>query len=184
MECLWAGWRIPAMRADRATVEESHLTSSGTAATTQKSDQTLFDAILASGLPDDQTYIVWCSELVCVLLNRYPYTVGHVLVIPCRAVDQLEDLDQTEYIALWEAVQHSVIAIKTAFSPDGINLGANIGKGAGPSVTNHLHIHVVPRWKSDTNFMSAVANVRVLPRTLQDTWKSLRESWPTDATVN
>ena len=142
------------------------------------SGRTLFEAILNSGLPDEQSHIVWCGSLVYALLNRYPYSTGHLLVVPRRAVADLEDLDSAERIALWNAVHDAVIAVKAAFDPDGVNIGANIGSGAGPSVPDHLHVHVVPRWDSDTNFMTAIADVRVLPQTLQDTWERLRTAWP------
>ena len=166
------------MQADRRSAARGDIPSLGSAGIDRESDQTLFEAILNSGLPDEQTHIVWRSELVCVLLNRYPYSVGHLLVVPCRAVAQLEDLKRRERTALWETVHASAAAVKAAFNPDGVNIGANMGVGAGPSVADHLHIHVVPRWMSDTNFMTAVADVRVLPQTLQDTWKRLREVWP------
>ncbi len=175
---MWAGWRIPAMEADRAELARGGTDSIGTAAVEVSSGQTLFEAILASGLPDDQSHLVWRGELACALLNRYPYSTGHLLVMPCRAAAELEDLNTAERRALWDTVHCAVAAVKAAFSPDGVNIGANIGDGAGPSVPNHLHIHVVPRWRSDTNFMTAAADVRVLPQTLQDCWERLRAVWP------
>ena len=162
------------MRAGRGDTDFGETT---TPVPDESQDQTLFEAILTSGLPDEQTHIVWRSELVCALLNRYPYSVGHLLVVPIRAVAELEDLSEDEHTALWATIKYAVMTVKTAFSPDGINIGANIGDGAGPSVSDHLHIHVVPRWKSDTNFMTAVSDVRVLPQTLQDTWKCMRKAW-------
>ena len=140
--------------------------------------QSLFEAILGSGLPDEESHIVWRGERVFVLLNRYPYSTGHVLVVPYRAVAELEDLDGDERRELWDAVHDAVVAVKAAFSPDGVNIGANLGEGAGPSVFDHVHIHVLPRWRSDTNFMTAVADVRVLPQTLQDCWERLVAVWP------
>lgn len=166
------------MRADRESAERGGASGTGSAGIRRGSEQTLFEAILDSGLPDEQTHIVWRGELACALLNRYPYSVGHLLVVPCRTVAQLEDLDRAERAALWDAVHASAAAVRAAFDPDGVNIGANIGAGAGPSVADHLHIHVVPRWVSDTNFMTATADVRVLPQTLRDTWKLLREAWP------
>lgn len=74
----------------------------------------------------------------------------------------------------------AITAIKRGLHPDGVNMGANLGEGAGPSVPDHVHVHVVPRWRSDTNFMSAVADVRVLPQGLSETWELLREAWPDD----
>ena len=177
-ERLWAGWRIPAMDADRAAVGRADLAAAGTAGIDAAPGQSLFQAILGSGLPDEQSHVVWQGELVAVLLNRYPYSSGHLLIVPRRAAAELEDLDAAERGELWDAVHSAVIAVKAAFSPDGVNIGANIGEAAGPSVPGHLHIHVVPRWRSDTNFMTATADVRVLPQTLQDCWERLRAAWP------
>ena len=167
------------MQADQSTADRCEIPDSYTAGIIRDEGQTLFEAIIASDLPCEQTHIVWRSKLVCALLNRYPYSVGHMLVVPCRAVSQLEDLTDTERLSLWEAVHLSVAAVKAAFEPDGVNIGANIGLGAGPSVADHLHIHVLPRWMSDTNFITTIANARVLPQTLDDTWRSLRKAWPT-----
>lgn len=174
---LWAGWRIPAMMDDRAAAAGDD-PAVGTAGLAPAAGQTLFEAILGSGLPDDDTHIVWRGERVFALLNRYPYSTGHVLVVPYRAVAELEDLDGPERRELWDAVHDAVVAVKAAFNPDGVNIGANLGEGAGPSVFDHVHIHVLPRWRSDTNFMTAVADVRVLPQTLQDCWERLVAAWP------
>ena len=138
----------------------------------------LFEAILNSGLPDAQTHVVHRGERVFAILNRYPYSTGHLLILPYRAVPDLEDLDRDERQELWDTVHDAVVAIKAAFSPDGVNVGANLGEGAGPSVYDHVHLHVLPRWRSDTNFMTATADVRVLPQSLQDCWERLREAWP------
>ena len=145
------------------------------------SGQTLFEAILHSGLPDAQTHIVHRGELVFAILNRYPYSTGHLLIVPYRAVPDLEDLDRDERQELWATVHNAVAAVRAAFSPDGVNIGANLGEGAGPSVYDHVHIHVLPRWRSDTNFMTAVADVRVLPQSLQDCWERLIAAWPSTA---
>lgn len=166
-ERLWAGWRIPAMADD----DEAVLADAG-------SGLTLFEAILASGLADSVTHIVWRGAKVFTLLNRYPYSNGHVLVVPYRPLARLEDLDHDERRELWDTVHDAVAAVQAAFEPDGVNIGVNLGDGAGPSVADHLHVHVVPRWQTDTNFMSAIADVRVLPQTLLDSWERLIEAWP------
>lgn len=178
VERLWAGWRIPAMREDAAAITDGEPARAGTAGLEAASTETLFEAILNSGLPDEQTHVIWRGERVFALLNRYPYSTGHVLIVPFRPAADLEDLDTAERRELWDAVHDAVTAVKEAFSPDGVNIGANLGSGAGPSVPDHVHIHVVPRWSSDTNFMTAVADVRVLPQTLQDCWEHLTTSWP------
>ena len=118
------------------------------------------------------------GERVFAILNRYPYSTGHLLILPYRAVAEIEDLDRDERHELWDTVHDAVAAVKAAFSPDGVNIGTNLGEGAGPSVYDHVHIHVLPRWRSDTNFMTAVADVRVLPQSLQDCWERLKAAWP------
>ena len=144
----------------------------------QPPGRTLFEKILASGRPDSETHLVWRGEEVFAMLNRFPYSTGHVLVVPYRPAADLEDLNSAEWRELWDAVADAVSAIKATFEPDGMNVGLNLGAGAGPSVPDHLHVHVLPRWRSDTNFMTAVADVRVLPLTLQDAWERLRATWP------
>ena len=140
--------------------------------------KSLFEAILDSGLPDEKTHILHRGQRVFAILNRYPYSTGHLLILPYRATADLEGLDHDERRELWDTVHDAVVAVKAAFSPDGVNIGANLGEGAGPSVYDHVHIHVLPRWRSDTNFMAAVADVRVLPQSLQDCWERLAAAWP------
>ena len=187
VEHLWAGWRIPAMMADRDAAAAGIVDSSGTIPGTVpgagsgpdgETGQSLFEAILNSGLPDDKTHIVHRGERVFAILNRYPYSTGHLLILPYRAAAEIEDLDRDERHEMWDTVHDAVAAVKAAFYPDGVNIGANLGEGAGPSVYDHVHIHVLPRWRSDTNFMTAIADVRVLPQSLQDCWERLREAWP------
>ena len=177
VERLWAGWRIPAMMADQQAAAAGVADSSGTIPGAG-TGQSLFEAILDSGLPDDKTHIVHRGERVFAILNRYPYSTGHLLILPYRAVGELEGLDADERRELWDTVHDAVTAVKAAFSPDGVNVGANLGEGAGPSVHDHVHIHVLPRWRSDTNFMTALADVRVLPQSLQDCWERLTAAWP------
>lgn len=166
VERLWAGWRT------------SYVQDSDLGGVDVPEGSTLFEAILGSGLPDSQTYIVWRGERCYALLNRFPYTSGHVMVLPNRGVSDLGDLDDDEHSELWEGVRMAVQAVRTAFGPHGVNVGANLGRGAGAGVPDHLHVHVVPRWKGDTNFMTAVANTRVLPEALDASWRRLVEAWP------
>ncbi len=174
---LWAGWRVTAMEVDRSALANGDSEAAGTAGIELENDQTLFEAILASDMPADQTHIIHRGENCFVVLNRYPYSTGHLLVAPNRPVGELEDLTPAERAELWDLVHRSVVAVKAAFSPDGVNIGANIGSGAGPSVPDHLHVHVVPRWCADTNFMTTVSDVRVLPLSLQDCWERIVAAW-------
>jgi ATP adenylyltransferase len=101
-----------------------------------------------------------------------------VLVLPQRAVPELDELTPAEHAELWGAVTAAVTAIRTAYSPDGVNVGLNLGRGAGAGVPDHLHVHCLPRWTADSNFMTAIAETRVLPEPLDVTWQKLRDAWP------
>jgi len=95
-----------------------------------------------------------------------------------RHVSEPEDLDGPETAALWPGTTDAVRAIKAAYEPEGVNLGANIGRGAGAGIPGHFHVHVLPRWSGDTNFMTTVAEARVLPEPLSATWEKLHAAWP------
>ncbi len=163
---LWAGWRIPYIEADDGGGVEV------------PDGMTLFEAILRSGLPDEETHVVWRGEHCFALLNAFPYTSGHVMVMPNRGVPALGDLTSGEHRELWDGVRDAVAAVTSAYSPEGINIGANLGRGAGAGVPDHLHVHVLPRWHGDTNFMTTVADVRVLPEALIDSWRRITDAWP------
>ncbi len=138
----------------------------------------VFCCIFASGEGDEVHHVIWQGRLSVVLLNAFPYSSGHVLVMPRRHVAELEDLEPEESTDVWEAVRRSVRAIQKAYSPDGCNIGANLGRAAGAGIPRHFHLHVLPRWVGDTNFMTTVASTRVLPEALPDSWSKLRGAWP------
>jgi len=168
LDRLWAGWRTTYI--DQATDDPSRLRP-------DSSGRSLFERIL--DLPDDEGFVLWRGERCAALLNAYPYGTGHLMVLPQRAVGQLEDLDQDESAELWSGVTAAVRAVKAAYRPDGVNVGANLGEAAGAGVPDHLHVHVLPRWSADSNFMTAIAETRVLPEPLDATWRKLREAWVT-----
>ncbi len=140
--------------------------------------RSLFEAIETSGRPDDETYILTRWPRTFAILNVFPYTSGHVLVLPRRAAPGIDGLDDETHDELWRLVRDAAAAIRRAFRPDGLNIGINEGEAGGGSVRDHLHVHVVPRWSADTNFMTSVAGARVLPVTLAATWETLRAAWP------
>ena len=167
MARLWAGWRSSYIEGhidERARVIPDGLT--------------LFEGIFQSGLPDEVTYVVWRGERCFALLNAYPYSSGHVMVLPQRAVAAIEDLTGDEYTELFAGVRMAVAALKAAYSPQGINVGLNLGEASGAGFPDHIHVHCVPRWRGDTNFMTTVAETRVLPESLATTWAKLRAAWP------
>ena len=165
LDRLWAGWRSEYIDAATGPDHEEHSAS-------------VFVRILASGLPDEETYIVWRGERCFAILNRYPYSTGHVLVMPYREVAELEDLEADESTELWSSVLACAAAVKAAYRPHGLNIGVNLGAAAGAGVPSHLHVHVLPRWSADSNFMTAVGETRVLPEALPVTWEKLRATWP------
>ncbi len=169
---LWAGWRstyIVRVSQDDAEVRPDH------------SGRSLFERILASDLPPQETGILHRGQSCFAVLNAYPYGSGHLMVLPNRAVADLADLEPAEAGELWELVHQAVAAIRAAYRPDGVNIGANLGVGAGAGVPDHLHIHCLPRWAGDTNFMTSVAETRVLPEPLSVSWQKLVDAWPTPA---
>lgn len=169
LDRLWAGWRT-------SYIDE--VSGHDPKPDADLHEGSLFERIFTSGEPDDETYIVWRGATCFALLNAYPYGTGHLMVLPQRAVADLEALTAEEALELWAAVTDAVVAIKAAYGPDGVNVGLNLGHGAGAGVPDHLHVHCLPRWTGDTNFMTAVAETRVLPEPLDLTWQRLRDHWP------
>jgi ATP adenylyltransferase len=167
LDRLWAGWR-----SDYITNVATQPAPPG--------EGCVFCAILSSGLPDDETHIVWRHPggSAFAILNAYPYTSGHLLVMPRQHVAELEELDEAEAAAVWAGVRHGVVALKAAYRPEGLNVGANVGRAAGAGVPGHIHLHLLPRWAGDTNFMTTVAETRVLPETLSDSAAKVRRAWP------
>ena len=165
LERIWNGWRA-------SYVGSAGQTADGAA------PGSVFTQILDSGLPDTETNIVHRGRNCFAILNAFPYGTGHVLVLPYREVADLEALTPEETAELWPTVTDAVRAIKQAYSPEGINVGINLGRPAGGSVSDHLHVHVVPRWTGDANFMTAIANTRTLPEALVDTAAKIRAAWP------
>ena len=171
LERLWAGWRSDYI---------AGVTADANSPPGADKDESIcvFCRILASDAPDEETYVVWRGDQAAVVLNAYPYTSGHVLVLPVRHVSDLEDLNADESAALWAGVTDAVRALKAAYRPDGINLGANLGRAAGAGVPGHFHVHALPRWVGDTNFTTAVAETRVMPESLAATFDKVTAAWP------
>ena len=122
----------------------------------------------------EEGHVLWRGLLVAAALNAYPYTSGHLMVMPRRHVGELEDLEQAEATELWAGVTTAVGAVKRAYRPEGLNVGINLGRAAGAGIPGHLHVHVLPRWAGDSNFMTSVAEARVMPETLSRSAQRLR----------
>jgi ATP adenylyltransferase len=121
--------------------------------------------------------VLGATASALVMLNRYPYASGHLMVAPRRHTADLAGMPAAEYAALAATLQRCVATLETALAPQGMNLGMNLGACAGAGVVDHLHWHVVPRWAGDTNFMTTVADARVMPQHLLDTWDRLRPAF-------
>ncbi len=156
MESLHAPWRIEYILAPKP-----------------KLDASLFTRIAQSS--DDEENLVVVRDRTCfALLNKYPYNGGHLMVVPYKETADLNGLTEEELADLWKLVRRCVNALTQLMKPDGFNIGINLGKAAGAGVTEHLHIHVVPRWSGDTNFMPVIATTSVVPEALRETAAKLR----------
>jgi ATP adenylyltransferase len=128
-------------------------------------------------LPDEDGLVVARGELVYAVLNLYPYNPGHLMVVPYRRVSELEDLTDQESAELMAFTQKAIRVIKGVSSPHGFNVGLNLGTSAGGSLAEHLHVHVVPRWGGDANFITIIGGSKVIPQLLRDTRQLLANEW-------
>ncbi len=166
VERIWSGWRSSYVSsAPVRTGNDAHDAGS------------VFTRLLSSGAPDTDTHIVHRSDTCFVVVNLFPYTTGHLLVVPYREVADLDGLTAQETSDLWATVTEAVRVVRSVYSPDGLNVGLNLGRPAGGSVPDHLHVHVVPRWTGDSNFMMAISDTQTLPEALADTAAKLRAGW-------
>jgi ATP adenylyltransferase len=154
-ERMWAPWRM------------SYILG-------EKQGACVFCEIAAAPVAEYRERLVLVMQphaLVC--LNRYPFAASHLLVMPRRHASNLEDLPAEEYDAVMRLVRDATVRLKRVTEPQGVNLGFNLGKAAGAGIAEHLHAHVVPRWNGDTNFMPVLADVRVMPEMLDESWRRL-----------
>jgi ATP adenylyltransferase len=160
MDYLWTPWRYAYV------------------STTQKTSDCVFcDAVKAGD--DEKMLIVHRAQHCFVILNAYPYTPGHVMIVPYAHLDELRKLPADAANEMMELSQRLESALRELYHPDGINLGMNIGKAAGAGIAGHIHMHVLPRWVADANFMSVVGETRVLPEMLEETWKRMKKALST-----
>jgi ATP adenylyltransferase len=128
-------------------------------------------------LTDEEALIVHRASLSYVILNRYPYTNGHLMVVPYQHVDTLETLSVETRAEMMELMSQATGVLRQVYQPHGFNLGGNIGSAAGAGIAEHVHLHILPRWSGDTNFMTAIGNTRILPELIEDTWKQIHTAW-------
>jgi ATP adenylyltransferase len=123
---------------------------------------------------DAENYILWRGRTTFVMLNRYPYTNAHLMVVPAAHVAWLSDLVPAQHSELMEVTAMCEAILRRVLRPEGLNLGINLGAAAGAGIAEHLHLHIVPRWHGDTNYMTVVGEVRVIPQHLDQTYQLLR----------
>lgn len=142
----------------------------------EKKEGCVFCEALAS--PDGpENLIVYRGKYSFVILNRFPYTSGHLMILPFDHRSSIDALDENSRAEIMELTNTAVSVLKIIYKPQGFNVGMNIGDAAGAGIAEHLHMHVVPRWGGDTNFMTSLAKTRVLPEALEETYRRVREEW-------
>jgi len=160
-ERLWAPWR------------DAYVSTPARA-----SDECIFCAKPRQGPEHDrENYIVRRAERVFVILNAFPYNPGHLMVVPYTHIGDLTQAEPLTLAEMMAVAQWSVRAVRAAMRPDGFNLGMNLGRPAGAGIADHIHLHVVPRWTGDTNFMPVVGDARVLPQALDSAYDVLRKAF-------
>ncbi len=156
MKQLWAPWRIQYIRSPK------------------------HDGCIFCDFPkenrDRERLILYRGKHSFIIMNNYPYNPGHVMIAPYRHVGKWEDLNDEELLEIMKLSQLAVKAIKRVMNPDGFNMGVNLGRVAGAGIDDHVHLHIVPRWNGDTNFMPVVADTKVIPESLQEAYDGLRKA--------
>ena len=156
-ERLWAPWRLEYIKGPKA-------------------DECIFCTKPAED-DDRSNYILRRGTHCFAILNAFPYSNGHLMVAPYRHVPSIEELDDEALLELMTLTQAGLGALREAYGPEGFNLGINQGKVAGAGVEHHVHLHVVPRWGADTNFLPVIGDTRVLPQSLADSYEDVTRAW-------
>ena len=185
MDYLWTPWRYPYLvdadpqgrkgvpKALAAWTGDCHCVFCNLIAATRFAVEHGGSAVDA----DRAANIVWRGEHSFIVLNAFPYSSGHVMIVPYAHQETLASLDPAVAAEIMTLAQRTDGVLRQVYTPDGINMGLNLGKAAGAGVAGHLHMHVLPRWLGDSNFMTVIAETRVLPETLETTWQRLREGF-------
>lgn len=154
LDKIWAPWRIE-------YIEQP------------KNDDECFICDIIEEKNDKKNLVLYRGQKSIVMLNKYPYIAGHLMVAPKVHLAKIEDLDKETYTEMWELTTKSVKLLKAAINPEGFNIGINLGEVSGAGLKTHIHIHIVPRWKGDTNFMPILANTRAISEALDETYVKL-----------
>ncbi|HMF77188.1 MAG TPA: HIT domain-containing protein [Bryobacteraceae bacterium] len=158
MDYLWTPWRSTYIK--------------------KRGDKTvcIFCAAVA-GLADEESLIVHRAKFSFVILNRYPYTSGHLMIAPYAHVSRLHQVDEATTDEMMRLARHGEGVLEATYKPEGFNLGMNLGEAAGAGIEQHIHMHVLPRWRGDANFMTSVANTRIIPEALEDTYAKIKQGF-------
>jgi ATP adenylyltransferase len=131
-----------------------------------------------AGSEDERTLLVHRGQNAFAILNRFPYTSGHLMIVPVTHLSTLEAVPLATLTEMMALTQAALAALRDVYRPQAFNIGANIGEVAGAGIADHVHLHIVPRWAGDTNFMATLAETRVLPEALDETYRRMRAAWP------
>jgi ATP adenylyltransferase len=159
VDVLWSPWRY------------DYITGGGRA----RSSGCVFCEILNSSASDEEKYILKRAEFNFAILNIYPYGTGHLLIVPYAHIGELNCIDKQTSDEMMDITKSSQSALTEVYRPEGFNMGMNLGKSAGAGVADHLHMHVLPRWSGDVNFMTAIGQTRTVPEDLRTTYQKLRD---------
>ncbi len=165
MKKLWAPWRMTYIKEalQKEAGEECILCSIGKAVDADNEP----NLVLARG------------KYVFLILNKFPYNNGHLMVVPYKHAGGFSELSDEAVLELWRYAERAVDVLKKSFNPDGFNIGFNLGRVAGAGIEDHIHLHIVPRWSGDTNFMPILSDTKVISQALSDTWAELSKCWNT-----
>lgn len=163
MDRLWSPWR-----SDYVSTYDTDRRPSAT-------DGSIFSRLIDEE-NDEENLILWRGHHVVVLMNLHPYNNGHLLIVPYREVGRYEALSREERHAVSDGIDRCLRWLRRALDPDGFNVGMNLGRSAGASIEEHVHVHVVPRWDRDTNYMTTTTETRVLPEDLTTTYRTIRRA--------
>ena len=158
MEKMWAPWRIGYILSDK------------------KENGCVFCNAYKTENDKDKL-VVYRSEHSFVIMNLYPYNAGHIMIVPNRHIDSPAKLENNEQLNMFQLVNKTLNIIKNVMHPDGFNLGMNLNRAAGAGIEDHIHIHIVPRWNGDTNFMSTVANTKVISESIEETYNKIKQAF-------
>ncbi len=161
MERMWSPWRS-------RHIERAH-------ASAEDEGGSLFARLLAEE-QDEKNYILWRGPHVFVIMNLYPYNNGHIMIVPNRVVATYEALTVDEQVEMARVLDRCIRWLRHALRPEGFNVGMNLGLAGGAGIPDHLHMHVVPRWRGDTNFMPTIGDIKVVPEALENTYHKLRQA--------